>query len=237
MAAHFKKHRLLFGLIFIAGIILLLTYLHTHGIMFDLKMAQMYRMDIEEALMKNMFIGAVLYILIYTTIIAFSLPFATPLTILSGFLFGNIIGTLVVAVAASSGATLSVLINRFFFREFVEYKFGRQLRKLNTELHGNGFRDILLLRLAPVIPFSLINIFAAVTSVRIRDFFFATLIGTLPFTFVYVNAGKELAQLESFSDIISPQVIIGISLIALSVAIPIFIRRRRGGGEQMQLPE
>ena len=130
------------------------------------------------------------------------------------------------------GATLSVIINRFFFQDAVRAALGSKLKWVNAELEGHGLRDIFILRLTPIVPFSLINLGAAVTHVQVRDFFFATFVGTLPFTLVYVNAGTQIARVESPGDIISLPTLIGISLVVIAATLPIFIRRYRQSGTE-----
>jgi len=233
MAKLVQQHRLTLGLIFIGLIIVGAVYLNNLGL--DFSMLKMYRMDIEAFIMKNLALGVLIYTGIYTATIALSLPLATPLTILSGFLFGSMLGTAIVAVSATVGATLSVIINRFFFQDAVRSALGSKLKWVNAELEGHGFRDIFILRLTPIVPFSLINLGAAVTHVRVRDFFFATLVGTLPFTFIYVNAGTRIAKIDSASDIVSLPTLMGISLIVFAVSLPMFVRRS-GKGQKEEVP-
>lgn len=227
MAKTLKRHRLVLGLLIVGIVVALFAYLKAQGITIDLAMVQMYRDDLELLLEDHLYLGIAIFSIIYILTVGFSLPFATPLTVLSGFLFGTLLGTGVVAFSATVGATVAFLLVRFFFRDYVTEKFGSKLSVLNDELTGHGFRDILILRLMPIVPFALINVAAPLTNVRVRDFFFATLLGTIPFTFVYVNAGKRIAEVDSVGDIISFPTVLGISLVVFAITLPKFIRRRK----------
>lgn len=220
------KRRSTLGILFFGAVAVVLWYLQSVGAFPDFSMIKMYRMDVELYLMQNLFTGIVIFSLIYIVAIGLSLPFATPLTILSGFLFGNLLGTGIVSFSATLGATLALILIRFFFYSDFSERFAHRLRWVNNELTGHGFRDIFILRLTPIVPFSLINIGAALTTIKVRDFFFATLLGTVPFTFVYVNAGTQIAKIDSPSDIVSLPVLLGISLLVLVASLPLIIRRR-----------
>lgn len=223
---HILKRRSTFGLLFFGALALGLWYLHSIGVFPDFSMIKMYRMDVEAYLMQNLFAGVLIFALVYIAAVGLSIPIATPLTILSGFLFGNILGTGIVAISASVGATIALVLIRFFFYEDFKTRFAHRLEKVNREMTGHGFRDIFILRLTPIVPFALINIGAALTDIKTRSFFLATLIGVVPFTFVYVNAGTQIAMIESPGDIISLPVILGISLLVLVASLPLVIHRR-----------
>ncbi len=227
---HMKKlvgeNKLIVGLVFLIFVLVLVIYFKYLGIIPSFENIKMYRTDVEVYLLQNLISGILIFASIYIVAIALSLPVATPLTILSGFLFESVIGTIIVAFAATIGATLALLIIRFFFRDYTDKKFGNKLDYINSELTGHGFRDVFVLRLTPLVPFSLINISAALTSIKVRSFFLATFFGTIPFTFVYVNAGTQLANIESVSDVVSLPILIGISLLVVVVSLPMIIRRK-----------
>lgn len=169
--------------------------------------------------------SALIFAVLYTCVVALSLPFAGVLTILGGFLFGAIHGTLLVVVAATVGASCTFLAVRFFFGAYVTRRWGDRLALVNAELRRYGFRDILLLRLAPVVPFFLINAAAGLSQARLRDYVLATCIGIIPFTYVYARAGRELAEITSISDVVSFDTLITVSLVVGIACVPIILRR------------
>ncbi|NJL59874.1 MAG: TVP38/TMEM64 family protein [Desulfobacteraceae bacterium] len=115
--------------------------------------------------------SAVGFILIYIVSVALSIPGATLLTLIGGFLFGKWWGTLYVNVGATSGAMLAFLLSRYLLGETLQQKYDRQLKTMNHELEKNGVWYILSLRLLPVFPFFLINLVAGLTRISSRDFF------------------------------------------------------------------
>lgn len=215
------------GVLFIIVIGALIGVLSVYGLIPTFAEVRAGRMEIEAFLMEMPVLGALIFSLGYVLVVALSIPAATVLTVLAGFLFGSILGTALVVVSATMGAAALFLLVRLFFQEYVCARFGARLAVVNREMADNGFRDVLLLRLAPIIPFALINVGAALTSVRFRDYVLATLLGIAPFSFVYVHAGTRLAEIERVSDIIAPQTLLAVSLLVLASFIPIFISRAR----------
>lgn len=172
-------------------------------------------------------LGGSLFILTYITAVALSLPIATALTVLAGFLFGVMLGTILVVLGATVGATIIFILARYFFRNFFESHFGARLSSVNEELRANGFRDVLLLRLTPLVSFSLLNVATALTKVRLRQYVPATLFGIVPFTLIYVKAGTRLSEIDSLGDVLSLQTLLVVSLVVASAFVPIILRRRK----------
>jgi len=170
------------------------------------------------------------YVLLYIVVVAFSIPGATILTLSGGFLFGVLWGAIYVNAGATTGAALAFLFCRYVAGEWVQNKYGDKLNKFNKELEENGYRYLLALRLIPVFPFFLINIFAGMTKISWRTFMWTTTLGILPGSLVYVFAGSQLKAIESVKDIFSAKIIGAFSLLALFVLIPViinYIKRRR----------
>lgn len=167
------------------------------------------------------FIGAY----IFTT--ALSIPGATLLTLLGGAVFGSVLGTALVNIGASCGATLAFLAARFLLSDWVESRFGKRLKKLQDGFEENAFNYMLFLRLVPVFPFFLVNLAAGLTHIPVRTFFFGTMIGTIPGTFVYANAGSNLASIDSLRDIASPGVLGAFALLGLFALVPTLYHRHK----------
>jgi len=144
------------------------------------------------------------YMAIYIAVAALSLPGAAVLTLAGGGLFGLAIGTVIVSFASTIGATLACLVSRFLLRESVQKKFGDRLAAINKGIEEEGAFYLFSLRLVPVFPFFMINLLMGLTRMRLTTFFWVSQLGMLPGTLVYVNAGKELAKIESLSGIMSP---------------------------------
>lgn len=160
------------------------------------------------------------YLAVYIVSVALSLPGATILTLCGGAIFGTAVGTLVVNVGATIGATLAFLVARFLLRDWVEKKFGEKLKPFNDGFSRNALNYMLFLRLVPLFPFFLINLVSGLTQIRLSTYFFGTMFGTLPGTFVYTNAGSNLASINKLSDIASFEVLGAFALLGLFALIP-----------------
>ena len=144
------------------------------------------------------------YMGIYITVTAMSLPGAAVLTLAGGGLFGLIVGTIAVSFASTIGATLACLISRFLLRDWVQNKFRNKLTTINQGIEKEGAFYLFSLRLVPIFPFFMINLVMGLTRMSLFTFFWVSQIGMLAGTLVYVNAGKELAKIDSLSGILSP---------------------------------
>jgi pyruvate/2-oxoglutarate dehydrogenase complex dihydrolipoamide dehydrogenase (E3) component/uncharacterized membrane protein YdjX (TVP38/TMEM64 family) len=162
---------------------------------------------------------------------AFSLPGAALLTLLGGALFGVVTGTIVVSFASSIGATLAFLGSRFFLRDWVLAKFGDRLKAINEGVAKDGAFYLFSLRLIPVVPFFVINLAMGLTPIKARTFYWVSQLGMFLGTLVYVNAGTQLAQINSLSDIASPGLLASFAALGLfpwiARGIMNLIKRRR----------
>jgi uncharacterized membrane protein YdjX (TVP38/TMEM64 family) len=155
------------------------------------------------------------YMGIYIAVAALSLPGAAVLTLAGGGLFGLTVGTVAVSFASTIGATLACFFSRFLLREWVQNKFGDKLVTINDGIEKEGVFYLFSLRLVPIFPFFVINLLMGLTRMRLFTFFWVSQIGMLVGTLVYVNAGKELAKIESLSGILSPGVLISFAVLGL----------------------
>ena len=151
--------------------------------------------------------SAVIYFVGYVTITALSLPAAAVLTLLGGAVFGLLVGTLLCSFAATAGATIAFLVARFLLRDMVLARFGDNLGALNRGIEKDGAFYLFTLRLVPLFPFFVVNLAMALTPIRAFTFAWVSQVGMLAGTAVYVNAGTQLARLESLDGILSPGLI------------------------------
>ena len=152
--------------------------------------------------------------------VAFSFPGAAILTLTGGAIFGPWMGSLAVNIGATIGATLAFLAVRFLLRDWAEKKFGDKLKPFNDGFSKNAVNYILFLRLVPLFPFFLINLVSGLTSVNLRVYFFGTMFGTIPGTFIYANAGSNLASINSIGDIVSTDVLGSLTLLGVFTLVP-----------------
>lgn len=146
----------------------------------------------------------VIYMLVYVVVTGLSLPGATILTLAGGAVFGVLWGTIIVSFASTLGATLAFLAARFLFRDTVTSHFGSRLQAINAGINRDGAFYLFTLRLVPLFPFFMINLTMGLTTLRVWTFSWVSQLGMLAGTVVYVNAGTQLAKIESLSGILSP---------------------------------
>ena len=158
-------------------------------------------------------IGA--YTGVYIVSTALSLPGAALLTLLAGALFGLITGTILVSFASTIGATLAFIISRSLLRDWVQDKFGSYLKSINEGIQKDGAFYLFTLRLIPAVPFFVINLVMGLTPMKTIPFFLVSQVGMLAGTIVYVNAGTQLAQIDSLTGILSPQIIFSFVLLGI----------------------
>lgn len=161
------------------------------------------------------FLSASLYFLLYTAIAALSIPGAALLTLLGGALFGLWQGTLLVSFASTLGATLAMLTSRYLLRDWVSRRFARHMATVNRGMARDGTFYLFALRLMPLFPFVVVNLLAGLTAVGVRRYWWVSQLGMLPATVVYLNAGRQLSQLTSIRDIISPAMLAAFALLGL----------------------
>ena len=152
---------------------------------------------------------------LYVAVVALSLPGATLMTLAMGALFGLWAGTLLVSFASSMGATLAFLASRYLLRDTVQQRFGDRLKGINEGMEKDGALYLFMLRLVPAFPFVLINLLMGLTHIPVRTFYWISQLGMLAGTLVYVNAGTQLARIDSLSGILSPEVLLSFALLGI----------------------
>ncbi len=160
---------------------------------------------------------------VYVLAAALSFPGASILTLAAGAMFGLGVGLLLVSFASSVGALLAFWVSRYMLRDFVEQRFGKMLQPVNEGLAKDGTFYLLTLRLVPVFPFWLINLLMGLTSLGARKFYVVSQIGMLVGTAVYVNAGTQLAAIDSASDVLSPGLLGSLALLGVFPLVAKFI--------------
>ncbi|MFU7709667.1 FAD-dependent oxidoreductase [Aeromonas veronii] len=159
--------------------------------------------------------ASLLFVLIYVLSTALSLPGASLLTLGGSAVFGVAWGLLLVSFASTLGATLAFLSARFLLRDWVERRFGDKLATFQSGMAKEGAFYLLSLRLIPIFPFFLVNLLMGLTPIRVSTYYWVSQLGMLPGTFVYVLAGSELGQLTSTGNILSPRLMVALTLLGL----------------------
>jgi len=177
------------------------------------------------------FLTAGLFFAVYVVVTGVSLPGAALMTLVAGALFGLWRGIVIVSFASTIGATLAFLASRFLFRGLVQARLGDRLRAINEGVAREGGFYLFTLRLVPLFPFFVINLVMGLTPMRTRTFYWVSQIGMLAGTFVYVNAGTQIAGIESLGGILSPGLLVSFALLGVfplvAKRVVEFVRMRR----------
>ncbi len=165
--------------------------------------------------------------LAYAGAVSFSLPVGTVMSLAMGFLFGRVAGTALVVGAATIGATVVFLAARYLFADAAQRRMGAIGARINAGFSANPFSYLLFLRLVPVFPFFLVNLAPAFTTVGVRTYAMATLVGIIPGSFIYVNLGQALGRIESTSQLVSGEALGALVLLGLLALVPAVFRKSR----------
>ncbi len=192
------------GLLVVLAMIFAAFFVLDLGQHFNLQTLKAQQSAIETFRAGQPLLAAALYFALYVLMSALSLPGAALLTLAGGAVFGLLWGTVIVSFASTVGATLAFLIARFLLRDWVAGRFGQRLQAIDAGVRREGAFYLFTLRLVPVFPFFVINLLFGLTAMRASTFYWCSQIGMFAGTVVYVNAGTQLAQLDSLSGILSP---------------------------------
>ncbi len=195
------------------------------------------RADLGAFIETNYLLSLAGFFLVYALATAFSFPAASVLTIVAGLFFGWLVAGVLVAFAATLGATALFLAARSAFGDVLHRNLGDRVARLADGFEKDAFGYLLVLRLAPIFPFWVINIAPALFSVPVRTYVAATFIGILPGTFAYAYLGtgldsvlaaaRESGRAVSIGDLVTPEITIAFAALALVAAIPTAIRAFR----------
>ncbi len=171
--------------------------------------------QLQEFVSANRLLSSSYYLFGYILATALSIPGATLITLAGGALFGLWHGLILVSFASTIGATVAFLLSRFFLREWVSKKFSSRIESIESGIKKDGAFYLLSLRLVPVVPFFLINLVMGITPIKTFTFYWVSQLGMLAGTFVYVNAGTQLSQIENVKDIASPSLLLAFALLGI----------------------
>ncbi len=155
------------------------------------------------------------YALIYIVVFALALPVGAVMTLAGGALFGLAVGTVVVSFASTIGALLAFLASRHVLADSVRSRLGHRLAEIDTGIATDGPFYLFTLRLIPAIPPAAINLLFGLTRMRGWTFYWVSQLGMLAGTLVYINAGTQLAHVDSLRGILSPGLIGSFVLLGL----------------------
>ncbi len=215
--------------VLVAGLVVFFIFDGHSHISFD--SLRLYRADLAAYVDSHAVPMAILVMLAYAVVTAFSLPVGGIMTIACGFLFGTLVATSLVVIGATVGATALFLIAKTALGDPLRARAGPALQKMEAGFQENAFNYLLILRLIPLFPFFLVNLVPAFLGVSLRVYISATFIGIIPGTFVFTQVGTGLDSILDSGEELSAKAILSgdvlLALIGLAVlsALPVVYKK------------
>ena len=213
-------------LLLVVAVLIVSFFLFDLGSFLTLENLKAQQTDLDSWREQNPQLSLLVVFVIYVVVTALSLPGATVMTLAIGAVFGLVTGTILVSFASTLGATLAFIIARFLLRDTVQSKFGDKLKAINEGVEKDGAFYLFGLRLVPLFPFFVINLVMGLTPIRTWTFAWVSQLGMFAGTIVYVNAGTQLAKIDSLSGILSPGLITSFVLLGV---FPLIAKRVLSG--------
>ncbi|MDA0218436.1 MAG: TVP38/TMEM64 family protein [Proteobacteria bacterium] len=201
---------------------------------FTFESLKSHRVELQAFVARNLVLAILLYVMGYAVLTAASLPIATLVTLVGGFLFGAVAGAALTVVGATAGATVVFLIARTAFGDALRLRARPYIGRMEEGFARNAWSYMLFLRLMPIFPFFAVNIVPAFLGVKTRIYVVTTFIGIIPGTAVFNIVGAGLGSIfdsgEAFtlSSVVTPEIVIGLAGLALLALAPAVLRHCRG---------
>jgi len=206
------KKGLLFAAILLAAALFFIFDLH-HWLTLDSLKSSLAQFEVWRS--ESPLTTASVFFVTYVFVTALSLPGAAIMTLAGGALFGLGVGLLLVSFASSIGALFAFLVSRYLLQDTVQKRFGSRLSTINQGIERDGAFYLFTLRLVPIFPFFLINLLMGLTPIKASRFYWVSQVGMLAGTVVYVNAGTQIANIDSLSGILSPALLLSFVLLGI----------------------
>lgn len=204
--------------------------LHQH---LSFEALKVHRGDLMAWISPHPVLAAVAFVAFYALAIVFMPPSGTVMTVIGGFLFGAVTGTVLVVLAATVGATLLFLVTRYSLATPLRSRIGGTLASMEAGFRSNALSYMLVLRLIPLFPFWLVNVAPAFLGVSLRVFIIGTFIGIIPGTAVFAVFGAGLGRILdrgetiSLEGVLTPEIVAALIGLAVLSLAPVAYRRWR----------
>lgn len=208
-----NQGKFFFGLIFFT-IIIVSYFLDINKIITFEKIKDIYQ-DLQILINQNYYFYFFIFFILYVVVTAFALPISLLKTLLAGALFGFWPGLILVSFASSIGSTFCFLFSRYALRAYIQKKFSNYLEKINKGIETDGWLYLLFLRLSPIFPFFIINLVFGLTKMKTLEFYIVSQIGMFIATAIFVNAGVQVANINSLEEILGFKIIASLTLIGI----------------------
>jgi len=231
-----KKIKIFIGLFYLVAICLFLYFFFSKFSLQDLTSYDFIRENRSyffELKNSNLFLTSIIFLLLTILWVFPFLGFGSPVALIGGFIFGKWIGTLIVVLGLSIGATFLYVFGNYFLKDLIREKFLNRFKSLEIKFKKSEFTFLLVYRFIGGIPWQLSCLIPTLFNVRVKNFFFATLIGIIPQIFLAVSIGSGLekiidqnSEIPSITDIIfSADIYVPILAFFVLILITIILRK------------
>lgn len=217
------SHKRIIVALCIFALIILIRFSGLHNLL-TFEILQQCRNQLLSITAEHYLLTAGIFIFIYIAVVALSIPGAAILSLAAGFLFG-FWGVLYVNIGATIGAILAFLVARYLIGDWLQKRYAEKLASFNKEIDENGYNYLLTLRLIPLFPFFLVNIFAGLTRIPLVTYAWTTMVGIAPASFIFIYAGCQLGSIDKSGDILSWQILVAFILFGLLALSPVFLKK------------
>ena len=230
-----KKIKIFIGLFYLTTVMIFLFWFFSNFKIDEItsyKFIQSNREYFFDLKDKNLILISLIFIIL-TSLWVFMLGFGSPVALIAGFIFGKWLGTFIVALACTIGATLLYIFGSFFLKDYIKKRFVEKYKNLQEKFKKNEFNYFFIYRFIGGIPFSIANLLPIIFNVSLKNYFFGTFLGTIPSLFIISSLGhglemavKENSEAISFVELILlPEIFIPIICFLLLVLITIVARK------------
>ncbi len=187
---------------------------------------------IQNFILHNFFVSIFIFVLLYIFLIMCNFPFASLLSMINGFLFGTWLGGAISIVGGTVGAFGVFLIAKFFFLDFIKRKFLNKYSYIENYFNKNDLELMLLIRIIPGVPFFIQNLILAGLGANNKKFFYTTLIGLAPWSFIFGSIGQGLEDIFinktqlTFALITQPEYMVPLSIIIVLIIFILIFKKR-----------
>lgn len=196
----------------------------------SLEAFRLHQVMIDQYMQEHYLLFILGYCMAYITIVGLSIPGASFMTLLGGILLGQWVGTMVVVISATIGASVIFISAKMASSNLIKQQAGPWIKKMQEGFEEDGFFYLLTIRLIPLFPFFIVNLASALFQISLRQFALATFFGIIPGTFVYVSIGVALREVIHQSDLslkiaLEPKVLMALFGFAILSLLPVIYKR------------
>ncbi|MGM0380091.1 MAG: TVP38/TMEM64 family protein [Bacillota bacterium] len=169
---------------------------------------------------QNLTISKLIFTISYILIISLGLPGVLIMTFTGGFLFNFFNALIMIVFSSTIGAIINFITSRYFLKDFFKQTFSKTINKINKKIDSTKFKNLLILRIIPFFPYSIVNFSLGISNILLSKFIFITILGKIPGTLLIIYASKTFTKVKNPKDLATPKIIISTILLIIFLILP-----------------